>query len=184
MRKKTFPFTCWKIPNRQLKETREMEESQGRVLTHSGNSTHIHWINEYVNKVENRILRKTRNSYKPSHVPLNSHSFSELFLQCFIVIFETAWSLLLGSNAFLTRLLVLFIKFYIICPYLFSFNFYPFSSILKLAVPCIHHTHLSLFFPYSTPSSRILHLLRTNQVPITCKVRSISGGWYQLKSDD
>lgn len=29
-----------------------------------------------------------------------------------------------------------------------------------------------------------MHLLRTNQVPITCKVRSISGGWYQPKSDD
>lgn len=187
--KKTFPFSCWKIPNRQLKiqvilmwlKPGRWRRAKGECLSHSGNSINIHWMNEYMNNVENRILRKTRNSWKPSHLPLNSHNFSEFFLWCFIVISKSAWSLLLGSNAFLTILTCVIYKilYYLALPLQLQLHS---SSILKLAAPWTCHTHLSLFFPYSSPSSRILHLLRTNQIPVTCKVRSISGGWYQLKS--
>lgn len=170
-KKKTFSFSCWKTPSRQLKtqvifmclKPEGRGAAKGEHLSYSGNSINIHWVNEHMNNAEHRILRNPRNpSWKPSHLPLNSHNFSELFTWCFIVTSESALALPWGANAFLILLTCIIYKTlcYPALPLqrqLLSFWWY-FKTCCTLNT---QHTLVSVLCIFS----RILHLLRTNKLP-------------------
>lgn len=170
-KKKTFSFSCWKTPSRQLKtqvifmclKPEGRGAAKGEHLSYSGNSINIHWVNEHMNNAEHRILRNPRNpSWKPSHLPLNSHNFSELFTWCFIVTSESALALPWGATAFLILLTCIIYKTlcYLALPLqrqLLSFWWY-FKTCCTLNT---QHTLVSVLCIFS----RILHLLRTNKLP-------------------